>query len=116
VPVADGLLYRLAVLLSRLGLQAPIEQLYQVGTDPPHYSYFSRRSLLHLLATLRLQVRAVVGDADFDAATMRGRVRALRRLPGPAVSSGSRAAVLIGRWLSAEDAIIVLARPQSGGH
>ena len=81
VPVADGLLYRLAGLLARIRVFGPLEQLYQVGTEPPHFSYFSRRSLDVFLASHALRVVAQVGLLEFDRDSLGARAGALRRLP-----------------------------------
>ena len=49
VPVA-GLLYAGARALSRLGVSGPLLQLYQAGTWPPHFNYFSPASAERLFA------------------------------------------------------------------
>ena len=81
VPVADGLLYRVAGLLARIRVFGPLEQLYQVGTEPPHFSYFSRRSLDLFLESHALRVVAQVGLLEFDRDSLGARAGALRRLP-----------------------------------
>ena len=81
VPVADGLLYRLAGVLARIRVFGPLEQLYQVGTEPPHFSYFSRRSLDHFLGNHALRVVAQAGLLEFDRDSLGSRAGALRRLP-----------------------------------
>jgi hypothetical protein len=81
VPLSCGLLYRAATVSARLGSTALLDQLYQVGTDPPHLSYFSPRSLETLLERCGLRVVLKLGDRDFEPKWLRSRVQALRRLP-----------------------------------
>jgi hypothetical protein len=81
VPVADGLLYRLAGALARIRIFGPLDQLYQVGTDPPHLSYFTRRSLDAFLSARSLGVVRRLDLLEFDPRSFGGRVAALRRLP-----------------------------------
>jgi hypothetical protein len=109
VPVSSGLLYRTATLLARLGASAPLEQLYQVGTHPPHLSYFSQRSLELLLAQCSLEIVERWRDLDFEPAELGRRVHMLRRLRRlatlPAIIA-ARAAAALGL----QDSLIVIAR------
>jgi SAM-dependent methyltransferase len=66
VPVRDGLLFSLAHLARHAGVQGPGRQLFQSGTYPPHYQYFTRRSLDVLIGELGLSSRAVIDDLDFE--------------------------------------------------
>lgn len=66
VPVRDGLMFSLADLARRAGVEGPALQLFQSGTFPPHYQYFTRRSLDGLVAKLGLSPRAVLDDLDFE--------------------------------------------------
>lgn len=66
VPVRDGLLFSLADLARHAGVQSLGRQLFQSGTYPPHYQYFTRRSLDALIAVLGLSARAVLDDLDFE--------------------------------------------------
>lgn len=107
VPV-PGLLYTGASVMSGLGAPAPLRQLYQAGTWPPHFSYFSPTSLRSLLADCGLSVVEAVGDADFEAATLPDRIGArgpLGRVAGLALAAAVHAS---GRF----DSTIVLARPR----
>jgi hypothetical protein len=113
VPV-PGLLYAGAAALRGAGVPGPLLQLYQSGTWPPHFNYFSRGSIRRLAAAAGLSVLEAVGDADFEAASfgprigMRGGVaRALARLAGGALS----ATVHLTRTF---DSLVVLARPGGG--
>ena len=109
VPVSQGLLYRLACAAASLGVPGPLEQLYQVGTDPPHQSYFSRRSLSLLIERAGLELVHVERERDFDAAGFGQRVRLLSRF--------GRAGDVLG-WIAEnaseqfglEDSLIVFAK------
>lgn len=113
VPVSDGLLYRTAGMLARGRIFGPLDQLYQVGTFPPHYSYFSRRSLSELLSQHALGAVDQLGLLEFETSTFGSRVAALRRMP-PVVSRLLGASVALVAERSAKDAYAVLARPQTG--
>jgi methyltransferase family protein len=108
VPVADGILYRLARALARARIFGPLEQLYQVGTEPPHLSYFTRRSLHVFLSARGLRVADRLGLVELDPASMGARVAALRGLPRPVTASiGAIAAWVAGHtW---QDAYVALA-------
>jgi hypothetical protein len=45
--------------------------MFQVGTHPPHFHYFSRRSLDLLISTLGLRGRLWLDDPDFDDLLLR---------------------------------------------
>ena len=111
VPDAGGLLYRGARSLARIGLAGPIEQLYQIGTDPPHFSYFTRGSMRRLLEPKGLTITATQGDRDFEAGSLADRVRALAHLPAISalVGSGAAAFVNVTGWY---DSTIFLAIPR----
>jgi hypothetical protein len=111
VPVSDGILFRAARAMARLGICGPLEQLYQCGTWPPHFSYFSRRSLRLLLRRSGLRPVREFGDPDFEPESLSGRVQELRRIPSVAAWPVS----WLGRLLSGlpwfNDSLLVLARP-----
>jgi SAM-dependent methyltransferase len=113
VPVSNGLLYRIASALSAFGFSAPIEQLYQVGTTPPHESYFSKGSALELLRKCGLELVRVEFDRDFEATSLTARARALKALPRLARISGETIALLVTAF-GFEDSVILLARPSDG--
>src|SRR5207249_2537480 len=114
VPVSDGLLYRTASVLARARVSGPLDQLYQVGTFPPHYSYFSRRSLAEFLARHGLRQVDAFGVLEFDASTFGSRVAALRRAPRAATCVlGATTALIAER--TTQDSYVVLARPTAGG-
>jgi hypothetical protein len=113
VPV-PGLLYAGAAVLRRAGASGPLLQLYQSGTWPPHFNYFSSDSIRRLVAAADLSTVAAVGDADFDAPAFGSRIgmrtalgRAVARVAGGVAS----AAVHLTR---AFDSLVVLARPRPG--
>jgi hypothetical protein len=111
VPV-PGLLYHTTRALSALGLHGPIRQLYQMGTWPPHFSYFSRRSLAALLDSLGFTVVEEIGDRDFEPALLAERTglgKGLLRVPVRIAAGALAAAVRAsGRW----DTVIALAAPR----
>ena len=110
VPDPHGLFYRGARLLAQAGIAGPIEQLYQVGTDPPHFSYFTHGSMRRLLESCRLTVLDVKGDRDFEPESLGQRAQALARVPALGRIAGSGAAGLanLTRWY---DAAIYVAAP-----
>jgi hypothetical protein len=112
VPSAGGLMYRTAGGLRRLGVTAPIEQLYQVGTFPPHRSYFTPRSLRSLLGRSGLRVRGRMGDVDFEPESLASRAASLQRLPHGITALGGRAAGFIATISHMTDAMIVIAAPE----
>lgn len=110
VPV-PGLLYAGASALVRVGVSGPLRQLYQVGTWPPHLSYFSPASAERLLATAGLSVVRCIFDRDFEPEWLGPRIgadrpaaRALARIGGEALG----VAVRVTRW---RDSIVLFARP-----
>lgn len=113
VPVADGILYRLARFLARARVYGPLEQLYQVGTYPPHLNYFTRRSLDRFLAAHALRAVDGRGLLEFAPSTLGTRVVALRHVPRTAVLLLGATAALVARrtW---QDSYVVLARPEPG--
>ena len=50
VPTADGLGYRVATALARVGCSSPLDRLWQRGFPSPHLWYFTESSLTKLLA------------------------------------------------------------------
>ncbi len=114
VPLSTGLLYRVAAGLAAVGLSGPIEQLYQVGTSPPHESYFCEGSALELFARSGLEVQHVERDRDFEPESLAARARAFKRLPVVARMCGEVAALVSARC-GLEDSGIFFARPSAGG-
>jgi hypothetical protein len=98
VPVSEGTLYRVA-RGGRYLFPAVYRQLYQFGTVPPHYHYFSTQSLHRLLARAGFEVTDTWTDHDVD--NLFHRIPALSRLPG-----GEYAARTL-RMFPADSAIVV---------
>lgn len=113
VPVSDGLLYRAAAQLARARMIAPLDQLYQVGTFPPHFSYFSRRSLAMFLSAHGMRAIDGVGLLELDPSTVGSRVSALRRAP-QAVTRVLGASIALVAERTTQDSYVVLARPEKG--
>ncbi len=66
IPVSNGLLFRIAKLLCRATIEGPIRQLFQFGTWPPHFQYFSHRSIALFVENVGLSVVGTFDDPDFD--------------------------------------------------
>jgi hypothetical protein len=109
VPISGGLLYRSTRVLRRLGAPAAIEQLYQVGTDPPHFHYFSRSSLARLSSRLNLQLAEQITDLDFEPEELAHRARPLEHLGAIAQWLG-RGAARVASELGWQDSVIVVLR------
>ena len=110
VPV-PGLLYAAASALWGVGAPGPLRQLYQAGTWPPHFSYFSPVSAELLLKSAGLSLIDRIGDPDFEPDLLGQRigathpfVNALARIGGEALGATIRAT---GRF----DSALFLARP-----
>ena len=82
VPISDGILFRMAGLFARVGWKGPFHQLFQVGTHPPHYHYFSKRSLSLFLKKIGVEPRCIIDDPDID--DVLGRVSAGGKFPSGA--------------------------------
>ena len=118
VPVSDGLLYRLASRFSELGRPALLERLYQVGTSPPHVSYFSRSSLEKFVNLAGLKVVERKYDRDFEPEQLAD--RASLRFPMSRVlgQMSGRALAMTIQLLSLQDSAIILTedrRPRPPG-
>lgn len=111
VPLVDGFLYRTARILTRFGLVGPYEQLYQAGTFPPHFHYFSLNSMRRLLTLIGLELLHVDRDREFEPDELVGRVHALRRVPGPLARLAGQAASALVSSTRMGDAGIFFARP-----
>lgn len=112
VPVA-GFLYGGAAFLCRAGAPGYLRQLYQAGTWPPHFNYFSTASAERLLASAGLTVIERVGDPDFEPGFLGPRIGA----PGPVLNTLTRiAGEVLGaaiRFSGRFDSAIYLAKPAS---
>lgn len=109
-PLTDGILYKTAYSLARLNFVDPLHQLYQVGTHPPHFTYFSRRSMERFLKQAGLVVVDVMGDCEFEPEYFPDRVAPLRNFPafvGKAVGHGFR---LLSKASGVSDTMVFVAR------
>ena len=113
VPTSAGLLYKASSLLGRAGRGAPIEQLYQVGSAPPHHHYFTARSLRVLLQRAGLRIVAQRRDRDFEPSALAD--RAGLRLPAPLVRLAGTGAAATAFVLRMEDSVIALATAAAPG-
>jgi SAM-dependent methyltransferase len=66
VPVREGLLFAMASGARHLRVESLGKQLFQVGTFPPHYQYFSQGSLERFVGQLGLRPVTVLDDLDFE--------------------------------------------------
>jgi 2-polyprenyl-3-methyl-5-hydroxy-6-metoxy-1,4-benzoquinol methylase len=111
VPDSHGLLYRAATFLARFGRPAMLEQLYQVGTSPPHLSYFSAGSLQRLLETTSLRPLTRRADLDFEPENLGDRARALGSVPRWLTRAAGAVLARVALTLRMEDSLIYLAIP-----
>lgn len=112
VPMAGGLLYRIARLSAAVGVEDPLRQLYQVGTWPPHLSYFSVRSMSMLLEGLGFQIVARVDDLDFEPELLAARMSRERSAAAPLLRLTGGALALAARGTGQFDTATFLARPR----
>jgi hypothetical protein len=112
VPLAEGLLYGIARAGAALGASGPLRQLYQVGTWPPHRSYFSVRSMTTLLESLGLTVVERVDDLDFEPAGLPERVVRVPPFFLPALRLAGHALGTVARATGRFDTATFLARPR----
>jgi hypothetical protein len=110
VPAAEGLFHRVAGSAAAVRVTGPLEQLYQVGTYPPHYNYFTRRSLLQIAQRLGWQVLEVIGDRDFEPEALTDRVLVLNRLPSGARNLLGGSLGRVAARMPMPDAQILVAR------
>lgn len=110
VPVA-GLLYAGANALCRVGRPGPLRQLYQAGTWPPHFNYFSPASAEKFLTAAGLSVVERVGDPDFEPACFGQRIGVRGRVPNAVARLGGEALAAAVRLSGRFDSNIFLARP-----
>ncbi|MEY2932570.1 MAG: hypothetical protein RL033_3319 [Pseudomonadota bacterium] len=111
VPVSDGLMFGMANQARKLGVGGLCQQLFQVGTFPPHYQYFSRRSLARFVSSLGLDTLDTLDDLDFEPAELGGRLTStlpwIRLLGGVAGHVLGGAATALRR---ADSRILIAAR------
>ena len=111
VPVREGLLFGLARAAREVGVAGLIHQLFQVGTFPPHYQYFSQTSLDRFVSQLGFRQLLLIDDPDFEPESLRQRARALALLPSPVVTLAGRALFRsAARFRRCDARILVLGR------
>lgn len=109
VPIREGLLFSIANLARRVGVEGLGRQIFQAGTYPPHYQYFSRRSLSGLIAKLGLRPVRVLDDLDFEPEELGNRLGPrLAPLKAIALPAGYGLAAMV-RALGRQDSRIVIA-------
>lgn len=113
VPVSSGLLYRISTVLAKVGAPGPLEQLYQVGSSPPHHCYFSQASLRWVIEDAGLDVVGWARDRDFEPDGLVGRARVLASMPVAVARAVGFAVAGTVRVLRMEDALIGLATPRT---
>lgn len=106
VPISDGILFRVAALLSFFGWHGPYHQLFQVGTFPPHFHYFSKKSLALFLKKLGLRELRGIDDSEVD--DILGRVNA-NGVKIAWLSNALTALVVLAGKITSGDARIVAA-------
>ena len=111
VPDAAGLLDRTAETLARAGVEGPLEQMYQVGTSPPHHHYFSRRSMGRLVKSLEWQLVDTARDLDFEPSRMYQRIHSMSRFPAAVGALPGIGAGLLARSFAMLDSSIYFLRP-----
>ena len=109
-PTHTGVFYRTARFLHLLGLRGPLHQLYQVGSAPPHFQYFSPTSLEKFCTELGLTLAAAWHDVDFEPALLSARVHAMRAFPKELTRWLGCAIAWAARGLKACDTRVVIAR------
>ena len=96
--------------MAQFGVAGPLEQLYQVGTVPPHLNYFSPRSLRLLLESCGLSLVEMTGDLDFEPNLLPDRVHFLRNRPAPVKRLLSQTILLLSHLLPGRDSAICVCR------
>ena len=84
LPVADGILYRTAEILGRLGITFPLKRLWQCGYESPHLYYFQSENLTQMFERDGFE-RIYSGNLpSVDATGLWGRIRESDRIGVPA--------------------------------
>jgi SAM-dependent methyltransferase len=93
LPDADGLLFRTACALARLGVSFPLERLWQAHFRFPHLWYFNARTLERLLVSRGFRLRQSQGLPALKRAGLWSRLRMDRT-----ASRLGSAAVFVALW------------------
>ena len=98
VPSSEGILFRIAKWARRL---APglYEQLFQVGTFPPHFHYFSKTTLRRFVEKCGLEIVSAWSDPDVD--------NVFHRIPSLSFFPGGRIFSALLRIFPADSEIVI---------
>ncbi len=114
IPTSDGLAYRTACALQRVGVSGPYDRLWQRGLGSPHVHYFPRSALVALVRQAGFEVLDVHALPAIAKDGLWDRVHTLRR-PSPATAVQFAALYLAAPVLNREaasDIIHLIARPR----
>jgi hypothetical protein len=110
VPIREGLLFSMSDLARRVGVGGMARRLFQAGTYPPHYQYFTRRSLEAFLNAIGLRRLRTIDDLDFEPGELSNRLPAsLKPLHAVATPAG-RLLSVVAQALGRADTRIVIAQ------
>jgi len=112
VPLTDGLLYKIALAMSRVHFFDPIHQLYQVGTSPPHLGYYSVQAMKTFLGQAGLTVVDTIGDCEFEPEYFPDRVAPLRHFPKWVGSALGRGIRRLSNTLASHETMVFIAKPR----
>jgi SAM-dependent methyltransferase len=99
LPIADGLIFRLARVAARMGMSGPLDRMWQRGLPSPHLSYFTVETLQQLFhqagftLVRRGRLASVVLDGLYD------RIRYDRSV-GPLKAAGLYGAACVVRLMT----------------
>ena len=84
IPTADGLAFRVACALARVGVRGPYERLWQRGLASPHLHYFATSALVRLISGSGFEILSVAPLPAIAREGLWQRVHTVRR---PGISS-----------------------------
>lgn len=77
IPNRNGLLFNVAYFLAKFKITDKfLHQLLQVGTNPPHYFYFSKKGLLDLFSKLNYKAIYESNDLEYEISSFGSRLNA----------------------------------------
>jgi len=82
IPTADGIAFRVACVLARVGIYGPYQRLWQFGLPSPHLHYFSTKALVTLIEDRGFRVVKIRQLSSLKRQGLWQRVRMVDR-PGP---------------------------------
>jgi SAM-dependent methyltransferase len=116
LPAADGFVFRMAVLLRRLGIPGPLARVFQVNYPFPHLYYFTRASLMVLAQRAGFEPVLLERLQSFSmrGALHRARMDAAQDIASVLKNYASAGALLVFAllepWLPA-DSLLAILRP-----